>query len=158
MHAHNKLSSSLTFAHLKAIHKSSQLIDKEARSQTQLQATSDSRSEHGLLNSHFSTGQASPMDLCCHHLTEEANPPGWLCCGYCHRLRPAGRGSGPAQPWDTATPQGFPAQLPSSPFLPAAQLHRSPLWNLTQALPTATHWRNVPREVSQDTLQDWVLK
>lgn len=126
MHAHNKLSSSLTFAHLKAIHKSSQLIDKEAWSQTQLQATSDSRFEHGLLKSHFSTGQASPMDLCCHHLTEETNPPGWLHSGCYHRLQPTGQGSGSAQPWDATMPQGFPAQLPSSPFPPAALLHRSP--------------------------------
>lgn len=57
------------------IHRSSQLLNKEVCSLTQLWTALDSGFEHRLLNSHFpfSTGQVPPMDLCCHHLTEETN-------------------------------------------------------------------------------------
>lgn len=74
MHAHNKLSSSLTFAHLKASHKGSQR--RKPGPKPSCGATSDFAFEHRLLNSHFSfsTGQASPADLCCHHPTKGTDP------------------------------------------------------------------------------------
>lgn len=123
------------------------------------EATSDSGSERGLLNSHFSfsTGQDSPTDLCCHHLTEETNPTGWLHCGRCHGLWLTSWSSGPAQGPSHAWSMSSPAS-PPDPFRTCCSASLQSTLEPYPAIPTATHWSNSPWEASQDPVQDWVLK
>lgn len=126
---HHKLTASLTSAGLKDIHKSSLLLYKEVCSLTQPWTTLDSVFQHWLQNSHFpfSTGQVSPMDLCCHHLTEETNLKASCVVATDTGLdSPAGA---VAMHRDTAMPDRFqPAHTCCSALL-------QPLWSLTQSFP-----------------------
>lgn len=132
---HHKLTASLTSACLKGIHKSLHLLNKEACSLTQPWTTLDSGFEHGLLNSVFSlfTGQVSPMDLCCHHLTEETNLKASCVVATDTGFdSPAGA---VALHRDTSMPDRFhPAHTCCSALL-QSPLCCSPLWSLTQSFP-----------------------
>lgn len=125
---HRRLTASLTSACLKDIHKSSHLLNKKVCSLTTW-TTFYFGFEHGLLNSHFplSTGQVSPVDLCCHHLTEETNLKASCVVATDTGFESPARAV--ALHRDTSMPKDF------SLLTPAALLCCSPLWNLTQSFP-----------------------